>query len=812
MLKLANLAENWEYYLQKNTELIIDDFNYQSNTEIQATYAEGGDGGNPVILDNTAPRIGNYVGQFGLTHSTGTSTWTANGTIGPLDLSEFFNATTGVPKAGFIKALITRLSTSGISATGISIRIGSDSSNYGTWTPTLVNNVSMTGYRDAATSITVTGTPDWTAVDYIQIRVTTTGSATGIYIAGLRLERSVGITEGIWTEDTTQNTLTNAKHLFYVSINADRPALVVTQTTIGGSNWNAFMPLAGRTYRDFTSIMKFKGGDLSFSAQGYMARQIGIFCRKSGNNYYTATLDAAADTANITRWDNGVATVVASKSLTRVDETDYWLKLEVSGSRFILWVSTDGVSYTKYVDTTDTTYTSGQLGIFTRNDTGFVEYVTQFEAYEKEYVKFDDWSFHQRGQVTIDNIDELNAPNTELNFINLAATNRSGFLSKYNRTKFVNVKGTIFCSTPEELLYAVDDMKEHLFRESKNLIVGHEAASGRFIERLYTGAVAINLEDAFSRKFENRSFIPFSITFEVPTGFATNPKILTLPSYSFNSAQYTLDYDFDGTAPALPSITFTLTTAAGNGISFYNITTNRTITVQNSSNFANNDVVIINFQANRVTVNEVPIAYSGSIDDKFLQPGKNRIKVLFISSATIDQQSGVTATGGSWQSIKNDRYFAQSFQVSASTTYSQVDVRASRYLAPAVGLTLRVETDSAGSPSGTLADSNATKTILDANITEDNLGLSTFTFPADITLATSTTYWLVIKAAAAYSTGFYQLFRTLDNSYPTYTSKSTIDSGANWTTNTNNDWGFRIFRTGSTNVGTMQIVYNPRYI
>lgn len=185
MLKLANVAENWEYYLQKNTELIIDDFNYQSNTELQATYAEGGDGGNPIILDNIAPRIGNYVAQLNITHSTGTSTWTADGTLGPLDLSEFFNAASGTPKAGFIKALITRRSTTGIGSTGISIRIGSDSSNYATWTPTLVNNVSFAGYRDDATTLTVTGTPDWTAVDYIQIRVTTTGSASGIYSAGL---------------------------------------------------------------------------------------------------------------------------------------------------------------------------------------------------------------------------------------------------------------------------------------------------------------------------------------------------------------------------------------------------------------------------------------------------------------------------------------------------------------------------------------------------------------------------------------------------------------------------------------------------
>lgn len=88
---------------------------------------------------------------------------------------------------------------------------------------------------------------------------------------------------------------------------------------------------------------------------------------------------------------------------------------------------------------------------------------------------------------------------------------------------------------------------------------------------------------------------------------------------------------------------------------------------------------------------------------------------------------------------------AQSFQLSSAG-----DVRKARLYLKKSGtltgktITLRVETDSGGDPSGSLVDANAT-----ASMDADTIGASyaeyTFTFDGAFSLAGSTTYWLVLS-------------------------------------------------------------------
>lgn len=63
--------------------------------------------------------------------------------------------------------------------------------------------------------------------------------------------------------------------------------------------------------------------------------------------------------------------------------------------------------------------------------------------------------------------------------------------------------------------------------------------------------------------------------------------------------------------------------------------------------------------------------------------------------------------------------------------------------APTGGITARIETDNAGQPSGTLVDANATVSISSPTASAWN----TFTFPAVISLAASTKYWLVFDCS-----------------------------------------------------------------
>lgn len=91
---------------------------------------------------------------------------------------------------------------------------------------------------------------------------------------------------------------------------------------------------------------------------------------------------------------------------------------------------------------------------------------------------------------------------------------------------------------------------------------------------------------------------------------------------------------------------------------------------------------------------------------------------------------------------------AQSFKVSSYNTsvsvpMSQVVLFIKKNAGTTTQLTVRVETNSSGVPSGTLADSNATATI--AAITSTSYAPTTVKFSNPFNLLGSTTYWLVIK-------------------------------------------------------------------
>lgn len=85
----------------------------------------------------------------------------------------------------------------------------------------------------------------------------------------------------------------------------------------------------------------------------------------------------------------------------------------------------------------------------------------------------------------------------------------------------------------------------------------------------------------------------------------------------------------------------------------------------------------------------------------------------------------------------------KSYNTSVSVPMSQVVLYIKKNAGTTTQLTVRVETDNAGVPSGTLADPNATATI--AAITSTNYAPITVKFTNPFNLLGSTTYWLVVK-------------------------------------------------------------------
>lgn len=134
---------------------------------------------------------------------------------------------------------------------------------------------------------------------------------------------------------------------------------------------------------------------------------------------------------------------------------------------------------------------------------------------------------------------------------------------------------------------------------------------------------------------------------------------------------------------------------------------------------------------------------------------------------------------------------AQSFQLSATSKVTRVSALLKKVGGTTTGLTVRIETNSSGVPSGTLANANATGTISAFTTTLYLYKDVEFSTPFELTA--STTYWLVIQhtmegsGTSDYAWGF-------DGSSPTYTSGSYASyASGSWTADADKDLLFRVY-------------------
>jgi hypothetical protein len=135
---------------------------------------------------------------------------------------------------------------------------------------------------------------------------------------------------------------------------------------------------------------------------------------------------------------------------------------------------------------------------------------------------------------------------------------------------------------------------------------------------------------------------------------------------------------------------------------------------------------------------------------------------------------------------------AQSFKLAAATKVKAVQVYLKKFIGTPGDITVRIETNSSSKPSGTLADSNLTATIPAFTTTDYGWITVEFTAPSGL-LSAATSYWLVLKTAAAANDNYY-VWGT-DASSPTYSDGNmaiSTDGGSTWTADAAKDAMFRI--------------------
>lgn len=159
----------------------LDDMDYADNTAVQAEWIESGDGTNPTKY-TTSILQGTSAVSFDWTNSGGTATF--SGTPSSADLSDLTGAASGSPAKGNITGWYKRKSAAGISSVGI--RLGSDASNYSLVSFAPEADTDWHFFSLKLSIATETGTPIWTAADYLAFVIAETTSS-GIIFDDVRI-------------------------------------------------------------------------------------------------------------------------------------------------------------------------------------------------------------------------------------------------------------------------------------------------------------------------------------------------------------------------------------------------------------------------------------------------------------------------------------------------------------------------------------------------------------------------------------------------------------------------------------------------
>ena len=134
--------------------------------------------------------------------------------------------------------------------------------------------------------------------------------------------------------------------------------------------------------------------------------------------------------------------------------------------------------------------------------------------------------------------------------------------------------------------------------------------------------------------------------------------------------------------------------------------------------------------------------------------------------------------------------WGQSFQVPSTITCNKVELKLLKANSPTDNSVVRIETQSAGQPSGTLVDANATKSVAASGLPSPAADWVTYTFPGTFTLTSGITYWIVLSRDGARDATNYFLWAA---GLSSLTYDSSRKSSGSWATEANNEFNFRVY-------------------
>jgi len=181
------------------------------------------------------------------------------------------------------------------------------------------------------------------------------------------------------------------------------------------------------------------------------------------------------------------------------------------------------------------------------------------------------------------------------------------------------------------------------------------------------------------------------------------------------------------------------------------------------------------------------------------------------------QRATSTDAGSSWTTDSTSDYaldvttvaldygqqLAQGIQLSSSSDISSIKLYLRKIGSPTGNLTIEIQTDSTGDPSGTPV-TNGTSDVVDASTLTTSLALVEFTFTTSPNLSASTQYHVVLKTTDSQSDTDFVIWGT-DESSPSYSGGQLKSyNGASWDAETD-DTIFQIYGLAGLNSANLQV-------
>lgn len=374
-----------------------------------------------------------------------------------------------------------------------------------------------------------------------------------------------------------------------------------------------------------------------------------------------------------------------------------------------------------------------------------------------------------------------------INQLQIARSNGVYIVEVYWGARTIHFEGTLVYATQTALETELDNMKRILsgdpLNKGKGILTFDYAGGTRECE-----AILVDIASIFQRRREDINKIDYSFDFIVPTGEIRSTTLSAPTPIAITGGYTTSTVTYNGTqeTDAVYTLDFsdpTPTTGTIADIEISNTTTGQSVSIP--TNLVTSPATIIfDGEQGKVLRGTTNTRYYGIIPKAV--PGANDYSIQLIRSSSIISSAIGSQSGSSDAAtvICGTRESAQPFtNIAAITNVKKIKVfilRNEQRISGTYGdITLTVETDTAGNPSG-VPLAGSTIIIPAAKVMVGSPSYVEVVFPVALALAASTQYWVRLKATSTVYPNAYQWIVGGQTTFGMAPVRISNNSGTNW--------------------------------